>query len=1207
MRMSRGRYNVSPEVNANVFSAMFFWYQNSISLPGKNKMLEEADLYNTAAADLADPLGQTLDEYWKIEVAKARRRRKKPSLLKALYKTFVAAYMGYGLMLFIQCIIFKMLQPIIMFRLIHYFMYPSESGIKFGIMKAAIFVVVAFLNVLMYHHTLLGCHKIGTRCKIACSSLIYKKFLKLSLVTIHNKQLQNEVTTLLNKQTRMLEKVPVFLHFVWITPLQIMIILLEQHYVRSFSYVMGFTTILINFSARLGIFVTVSSYELSKTLFSTQLLYTIIQFLNLIELQMAVLLPMGIKSYMDLIKATKKIKEFLLLPEIDAAMRSKPREDAGHVNMIDITATWIMIPRLYTLVNLNLDLFAGNIYALTGPPSSGKSSFLNIILNEVPVLRGTCTTMGRLSYAAQKPWIFNSSVRHNIILDRKFDRNRYNFVVKVCQLANDFRDWRYSDNSIIGEHIALDLNQRAKINIARAVYRSADIYLFDECFDDLEVDTAEKVFKYCLKKYLKRNKTVILVTNILELLEQSDQMLLIKNASVTMTAFDDIPKTEIAKYRWIRTGYDGRKVLREISLSRIKPIGDSREFDHAKVKKLLIQKYLKHYSKKPAQVLFLFTLFVTQCVVNAGDFWLMLWASSEEQCYMKASDVNETKDIKIFDFPLNKLLRRDVEIAKKYENKTFHDQCNYILPNETFFIYYIALVGATFFMVVYYVILFCELRSRGSKIYKDTFNNILHATMDYYYTNTIVKIIRKLMRDIRAVDMTLPNRLLDVLTINSTCLGFLIVISVFVPASIPICIIILFGLYKLHKIFKPTTDGIVSLDGETRNKITDHVQDTVSALVTIRCHNAQGMAIREFHDLYDVNTSASSTIVVLWRMYGCYIDLFYTFLMAFVIFQYFVVPDFIPYLTTSIVGLLITNCFYLIGFVQYGMKQMNKISHNLYSVQHLINLEDIDKEPQGQTIVPDKTWPVDGNIQFSDVTMILEYLEPIYSIEMNIPTGNKIGIMGDTLSGKRSLIPALYRIFDYDGLITLSDVDIKSVNLHDLRLKISIMPSDPVVFPTSVRNNLDIHGNVSTDSILQALKLVHGELHNVLVKLDRQIQNENFTMEHRHIISLLRVVLQKNKILIVEECETRLEKETEYFIQQVINEKFMKNTVIQITNNLSNIIKYDLIFYMAKGRIVESGSAVELLNQKSENIKKYFDRMYPEEQERYRTELQISV
>lgn len=158
-----------------------------------------------------------------------------------------------------------------------------------------------------------------------------------------------------------------------------------------------------------------------------------------------------------------------------------PDEPIYSVRLDHVTAKWYPELSDNTLEEVDLKIEKGKLYAVIGMVGSGKSSLFSTILGEINLVEGSVKTKGKISYVSQDAWVFGSSVRQNILFGQEFDRQRYQRVVKACSLFKDFAQFPEGDHTVVGERgSSLSGGQKARINLARAVYRQADIYLLDD-------------------------------------------------------------------------------------------------------------------------------------------------------------------------------------------------------------------------------------------------------------------------------------------------------------------------------------------------------------------------------------------------------------------------------------------------------------------------------------------------------------------------------------------------------------------------------------------------------------------------------------------------------------------------------------------------------------------------------------------------------
>lgn len=114
---------------------------------------------------------------------------------------------------------------------------------------------------------------------------------------------------------------------------------------------------------------------------------------------------------------------------------------------------------------------------------------------------------------------------------------RYNEIIKVCALEKDIQQFPYGDNSLVGERgVSLSGGQKARINLARAIYTEADIYLLDDPLSAVDTRVGKHLFEECIKKYLN-NKTRVLVTHQLQFLKEADKIVVMDDVSIKYVIF----------------------------------------------------------------------------------------------------------------------------------------------------------------------------------------------------------------------------------------------------------------------------------------------------------------------------------------------------------------------------------------------------------------------------------------------------------------------------------------------------------------------------------------------------------------------------------------------------------------------------------------------------------------------------------------------
>ena len=259
----------------------------------------------------------------------------------------------------------------------------------------------------------------------------------------------------------------------------------------------------------------------------------------------------------------------------------------------------------------------------------------------------------------------------------------------------------------------------------------------------------------------------------------------------------------------------------------------------------------------------------------------------------------------------------------------------------------------------------------------------------------------------------------------------------------------------------------------------------------------------------------------------------------------------------------------------------------MISVERVMTYTKLESEP-GYKVhgLPLGNWPHKGSITFQDVSLTYYPGGPqvLKKINLNIKGGTKIGVAGRTGAGKSSFVAALMRMPDFDGDILVDDISIKQINLPEARRCISVLGQSPVLFTGSLRKNLDLLKQFQDSDLWRALEDV--QLKELVESLEGKLDYEllehgaNVSVGERQLICLARVLLQQNKIVILDEPTAHVDPETEQTIWNVVREKLKDSTVITIAHRLSTIKDCDMILVLKDGKVDEFDKFDSLVNKK---------------------------
>jgi len=227
-----------------------------------------------------------------------------------------------------------------------------------------------------------------------------------------------------------------------------------------------------------------------------------------------------------------------------------------------------------------------------------------------------------------------------------------------------------------------------------------------------------------------------------------------------------------------------------------------------------------------------------------------------------------------------------------------------------------------------------------------------------------------------------------------------------------------------------------------------------------------------------------------------------------------------------------------------------------------------------------------GAIQFENVSFRYAENEPVLSeFSVSIQPGENLAIVGHTGAGKSSLARLIARFYEFQsGRILIDGADIRSFNLQQYRRQLGIVSQVPFLFSGTVAENIryavpDV-GNAEIQSI--ARRIGDGEwLETLPAGLDTLVGERGtmLSMGQRQLVALLRVLMQKPAIFILDEATASIDPFTEWQIQQALNMILVKSTSILIAHRLSTVKAADRIIVIEKGRIIETGNHAGLLAQ----------------------------
>lgn len=304
-------------------------------------------------------------------------------------------------------------------------------------------------------------------------------------------------------------------------------------------------------------------------------------------------------------------------------------------------------------------------------------------------------------------------------------------------------------------------------------------------------------------------------------------------------------------------------------------------------------------------------------------------------------------------------------------------------------------------------------------------------------------------------------------------------------------------------------------------------------------------------------------------------------------------------LSTGMVGLLMSYALQVTNKLMWIVRMSVQLETNIVSVERIVEYCDLPPEapPVIEDSRPPKNWPSQGLIRFKNYsTRYRANLDPVLRhLDLEIKPQEKIGIVGRTGAGKSTLSLALFRILEpSEGTIDIDGVDISKIGLKDLRSNLSIIPQDAQAFEGTVRTNLDPFEQYSDEEIWKALELSHLKPHILkmakddadpekkedLLQTKISENGSNLSVGQRQLLCLSRALLNRSRILVLDEATAAVDSETDRLIQETIRAEFKDRTILTIAHRIDTVMDSDKIMVLDKGEVKEFDSPSNLLAQK---------------------------
>ena len=207
------------------------------------------------------------------------------------------------------------------------------------------------------------------------------------------------------------------------------------------------------------------------------------------------------------------------------------------------------------------------------------------------------------------------------------------------------------------------------------------------------------------------------------------------------------------------------------------------------------------------------------------------------------------------------------------------------------------------------------------------------------------------------------------------------------------------------------------------------------------------------------------------------------------------------------------------------------------------------------------------------------------NINLSIQPGEKIAIVGKTASGKSTIAELLMRFYDVNsGQILLDGKPIAAHDLHNIRLRIGYVPQNIFLFSDSISENINFgneNSNQQTIEDFAEIAALKSDINGFPEKFETVIGERGVTLSggQKQRLSIARALIKKPDIVVLDDCLSAVDANTEHKILSHLNDALKDKTAIIITHRISSLFQFDKIYVLDKGRLVQQGSHAELVEK----------------------------
>ncbi|WP_347374894.1 ABC transporter ATP-binding protein [Aequorivita sp. Q41] len=465
----------------------------------------------------------------------------------------------------------------------------------------------------------------------------------------------------------------------------------------------------------------------------------------------------------------------------------------------------------------------------------------------------------------------------------------------------------------------------------------------------------------------------------------------------------------------------------------------------------------------------------------------------------------------------------------------------------------------------------------------EIFEHYQKLSLGFYKQNRTGDLMNRISEDVSKVRMYVGPALMYSIT---TITLFVVVVSymfykapiltLYAIAPLPILSV---AIYKLSVLINQKT----TIVQQYLSKLTTFTQESFSGIAVIKAYGIEARTNSNFEELAEESKIKNIDLAKIQALFFPLMMLLIGVSNILVIYiggtryingqieEFGTIVEFLIYVN------MLTWPVAVVGWVTSMVQQAE-------ASQKRIN-EFLKTEPSIQNLVEEKT-PVLGNIEFNKLTFTYPDtgITALNDVSFTVKPGETLAIIGNTGSGKSTILELIGRLYDVDqGMLKIDNAPIRSVNLNNLRDSIGYVPQDAFLFSDSLRNNIRFgKENATEEEVIEAAKkaAVHQNIIGFNKGYDTVLGERGITLSggQKQRVSIARAIIKDPQILLFDDCLSAVDTETEEEILQNLNEISKEKTTIIVSHRISSAKNATKIIVLDEGKIIQQGTHNELVN-----------------------------